>query len=197
MSGHRDAEKRALRGRIRAALAAVPPERRTAAGRACAAHLRRMAEYGRAGTVMLFLSLPDEIDTAPLVAAALADGKQVGVPRVVAGSSRRMDVVGLTAPDAPLRRGALGIREPSDGPLIDPAGLDLVVVPGLAFDNTGGRLGQGGGYYDRFLTGPASGAVRCGLGYAFQLVPTVPQHEHDAQMHFVLTEAGVLQVKRR
>ena len=80
---------------------------------------------------------------------------------------------------------------PEDDPPPDPATIDVVVVPGTAFTAAGDRLGQGGGWYDRFLPRTGSGCAWIGVGFEPQLVETLPVEEHDRQLHLVVTDAGI------
>lgn len=108
-------------------------------------------EWQTADTVLCFVPLPTEPDIFPALERALAEGKRLAVPRVLAEG--RMEWVRLTAPDV-LRPAAFGIREPAEGTVLDPAAFGpdtLALVPCLAADRNGVRLGRGGGYYDRFL----------------------------------------------
>lgn len=141
--------------------------------------------------VLCFASFRDEIDTAPVLQALRRAGRTTLLP-VVAG-------LGLLAvpveDDTPLTAGERGTPEPPpphQAQAIDPAVIDLVVVPGLAFAKSGVRLGYGGGYYDRFLPLLRREAVRLGLGYGAQLVETLPGEPHDVRLDAVLTEAGLV-----
>lgn len=109
------------------------------------------AEWQQAGTILCFVPLPTEPDISPALDRALAEGKVLAVPRVL--GEGRMEWVALDSLDD-LRPAAYGIREPVSGPVLDPAALPpdtLALVPCLAADRQGVRLGRGGGYYDRFL----------------------------------------------
>jgi 5-formyltetrahydrofolate cyclo-ligase len=181
------AEKAGLRARIRALLAAVPAGERTVRSAAACGRIEGWAPFRAARCVMLFLSLPDEIDTSVLVDAAFAAGKRVVVPRVERQARAIVPIairgLGDTAPRT------LGIREPSNGPAVDLGEIDVVVVPGLAFDRRGARLGHGAGYYDRLFAGrDAPPPLRVALGYAFQVVERVPETPADRRVHAVATE---------
>jgi 5-formyltetrahydrofolate cyclo-ligase len=186
--------KQALREQMNVQLAAVGRRRAVAAGRQAAWRATRWPLYRRAGTVMAFLSTHSEIDTEPLIVTALADGKVVAVPRIVPGPERRLEVVRLRGIGDPTEPGPFSIREPVSGELLDPASVELVFVPGLAFDDLGGRLGHGGGYFDRLLAGPARGAARCAMGFELQVVEPLPMQGHDVRMQFILTEARLRRI---
>lgn len=134
-------------------------------------------------------ALPGEIETRGLVRHLLDRGKQVVCPRVV-GGSRDLDHRRIESLDD-LVQSALGLWEPRLGcPEVDVATLDVVLVPGLAFDRRGGRLGMGGGYYDRFLAASRArgSAVTIGLCFANQLVEAVPQGPGDVRLDWVISD---------
>lgn len=127
------------------------PEKLHRMGQRICARLFDRPEWQAAGTVLCFVSLPTEPDISPALDRALAEGKRLAVPRVLAEG--RMEWVELRSLDV-LRPAAYGIREPAEGEVLDPMtfGPDtLALVPCLAADRSGVRLGRGGGYYDRFL----------------------------------------------
>lgn len=140
------------------------------------AQVAAIPEYTGARTVMAYVGVGDEPDTAPLLARLRADGKHVVLPRVVGPI--------IEAAAGELNRiGSFGIPEP-DGPAVDPATIDLVVVPGLAFTADGRRLGQGQGYYDRFL--PLTSAATVGACFAEVLVDDLPTEPHDVRLDRVV-----------
>lgn len=128
-----------------------------------------------------------EIDPTPLLRAASAQGAQLCLPVVeTADSPLRFRA---WAPGDPLAKGAFGVEIPADGPWVEP---DLVIVPLLAFDGSGARLGYGGGFYDRTLAGlRAARTIRAvGLAYAAQQVETIPVEPTDQRLDGVATENG-------
>ena len=138
-----------------------------------------------ARSVLLFAPRIDEPDVWPLVRQALDTGKEVSLPSfdpvMGAYGARR-----LVDPEKGLCPGKFGIHEPANDCLeVELAGLDLVLVPGLAFTVNGGRLGRGAGFYDRLLM--ATGAVRMGVGLDEQIVPWLPMEPHDVKLDWILT----------
>ncbi len=165
-------------------------EQRATAAEAIALH--RLAERGVAGArrVAAYSSMPGEPGTGPLIAALHERRVEVLVP-VVDGEG--LDWV-LHEPDAPTRRSSLGVEEPT-GPRLGADALgsvDVVLVPALAVDHAGRRLGRGAGYYDRALAGVAVPLV--GVVHADELVPQVPAEDHDVAVQMVVTETGVFRV---
>jgi 5-formyltetrahydrofolate cyclo-ligase len=158
---------------------------------AIAAYFCAWPAYREAATVMLYLAMADEPQTAALVEDAWKSGKQVAVPRMGAAYGV-MEAAALDRWDD-LVTGRLGLKmpDPAKSRPIDPTAIDLVVVPGVAFDAAGRRLGMGAGYYDRFLP-QACRACKLGLAWSVQLTDEVPEGEHDVRMDFLLTEKGFL-----
>lgn len=143
----------------------------------------QMARWQSAHTVLLYHALPDEPDLQPLLDAALTEGKRVLLPVVVGDDL----VLKYYEGHASLREGAFHILEPvgEDFPLARYAQVDLALIPGMAFDHQGHRLGRGRGYYDRLL--PRLPRVHTvGICFPFQLLPVVPAEPHDIPVHEVL-----------
>ena len=178
------AEKKALRREMLSRRRAVSPEQRTHAGGIITAQV--LPELKRAGTVMLYASMPEEIDLFPLMEKLISAGKRIALPEITGRGT--MEVRELAAMDA-LIDGAFDIPtpDPARGAQIPPEEIDVVIVPGAAFDADGGRLGLGGGYYDRFLP-RAVNAERLVLAFDFQIVPAVPMAAWDARVDRILTE---------
>jgi 5-formyltetrahydrofolate cyclo-ligase len=143
---------------------------------------RRLVEWPilqKAERVLTYLAFRNELDLSPLM--ALMPHIQWIAPRI---EGPRLTLHPYNA--ARLVRHRFGMLEPAqDLPVIDPATLDIVLVPGVAFDRTGGRLGFGGGYYDRLL--PTTEASRVGVTYTQCLLEAVPCQEHDQHMDWIAT----------
>lgn len=141
-------------------------------------------------TIMVYMALPQEVQTTRIIAQARLWQKRVAVP-VVYGN--RLAAVELPDDPTQLRRGRFGILEPYGTQVaIPPEEIGSIMVPGVAFDYRGGRLGFGKGYYDRFLAQLPATTYRCGLAFGIQIVPCVPQTSHDICMHGIVTEQGVI-----
>ena len=145
-----------------------------------------MNEYKDARRVMCYWALPAEVQTAGLIGQMLRDGKEVYLP--VMGKGRSMTAVRLRTVNA-LHTSRFGVSEPDGNETVEPEKLDLILVPGLAFDKSGGRLGYGAGYYDRFL--PRCRGLIAGLAAQCQMAEQVSVQAHDVPMHRVITERAV------
>ncbi len=182
--------KRELRRRLLAERARLAPDDRAARSRAIAAALASLDAFRGARAVGLYAALGAEVDTAEIAARALAAGKRLAWPRLDAGGLRMR--FAACAPDA-LVAGPLGAREPPpDAPEVPGEDLDLVVVPGVAFDARGRRLGRGRGHYDATLAALPARTARVGIGFDLQLVEEVPEEAHDAALDAVVTERRVV-----
>ncbi len=161
--------------------------------RAIVAALVELPEYRQAETPVLYVDVRDEVRTQPLIAARLAADAPVIVPFCQDDELRlcRIDTL------AELGLGAFGILEPvvslqqSASRRIAPADADLIVVPGVAFDRRGHRLGHGFGYYDRLLARVCDSASLVALAYDCQVFDNVPHDPHDVAVDIVVTETTV------
>lgn len=137
---------------------------------------------------MTYVALSDEVDTRELILKALALRKNVYAPRIFK-KRKEIGIFQIRHPRKDLRKGTYGIQEP--GALSfhqgNPARLDLVIVPGLGFDRRGGRLGRGGGYFDRFLL-KTNRARKIGLAFREQMVRKIPIGSHDIRVDRVITD---------
>jgi 5-formyltetrahydrofolate cyclo-ligase len=177
--------KTALREQIRAQVKSISPAARATASAELCARLREQNVWRAAKSVLLFAPLPDEPNTWPLLAEALAANKIVALPSFVPGTNvytaRR-----IIDPARDLVIGKFGIREGADlSPEIELNQLDLVLVPGVAFDSHGRRLGRGKGFYDRLLAGVRG--TKCGVAFDEQLVDAVPVEPLDIPLNCILT----------
>lgn len=182
-------EKEAVRAAALRRRSALGPECAAAASRTAQANLIGLPEFEAAGTVCCYLAMRGEVETGAVIDACLRAGKRVLVP---AWDPRRCEY-GLARLDASVRvaAGRAGVPEPV-APEWVWAGPDLFVVPGVAFDACGVRLGRGGGHYDRLLSSPcAAAAFRAGLAFQCQIVDRVPAGARDVPMDAVVTEAGI------
>ncbi|MDR3592938.1 MAG: 5-formyltetrahydrofolate cyclo-ligase [Negativicutes bacterium] len=186
-----DAAKQRLRREMLQRRRALSPAAVAAGSDRIAGCLQTWPPYLAATTVMFYLAMPDEPQTDLMINDAIQRGKQVCVPLLTPkyGEMTAARIESL----ADLVTGRLGLRmpDPASARMIEPADIDLVVVPGVAFDAAGNRLGMGAGYYDRFLVENRHGTY-LGLAWSFQLTEKLPSDEHDISMHYLLTEGGFL-----
>lgn len=184
--------KPALRRRLRDVLASISEADRHARSLQACSLLAATPEFEAASVVMLYLSTPMEIDTAPLALKCWQAGKTVCVPRV-SWDQRRMLPVEISSLQTGMTTMNNGIREPEAGAgKPAPVGLiDLVIVPGLGFSEKGHRIGRGMGFYDRFLASPEFAGVSCGLAFQDQVMPEIPILDHDVPLSMLVTERGV------
>lgn len=164
------------------------------AGQALAAHLAALPVAGAATRIACYVSMAYEPDTALILASFAERGIEVIVPVVVPDTA--LDWTIYTA-DAPLRRTALGIAEPTGVRLgaAAIADVDLVIVPALAVDHEGNRLGRGAGYYDRAL--PLASAPTAALLFTGEIVTSLPCDPHDVPVDMAITPGGVFRVLNR
>jgi 5-formyltetrahydrofolate cyclo-ligase len=178
-------QKRSLRAEQRRRLAAMAPEDRVADSEALCGVLSGLPLWQGARSVLAFAARADEPDLAPLLRRATQEGKTVALPRFIPATGLYEAAV-VWDWERDLVGGEFGILEPSPSAAVVPLKqLDLVLVPGLAFDAKGARLGRGKGFYDRLLA-DVSGH-RCGVLFEWQLVGEVPLEPHDRLMNSILT----------
>lgn len=156
-----------------------------------------LQEYRQAKTVMLYCTHGSEVRTESLVDRAIADGKQVVMPKVSDITACRMRVYGIRSRDA-LIPGAYGILEPDEtycSPIAS-SEVDIVFVPGVVFDTDGHRIGHGKGYFDRWMAALPAGRL-VGLAYDFQVLERVPCEEHDIAVGTIVTDKRIIQCDER
>ncbi len=210
--GPQGEERASLRKAMLAKRAALDKANAASASTAAQNILLRQPVWQHAASVILYCAARGEMGTDLLLQRAWAEGKTLCLPRCRPDAPGEMDMVECPGPEA-LQKGAFGIMEPDVGQCASARpGADLFIIPGVAFDARGYRLGFGGGYYDRFLaqaiknagpgTGPALRAapdapdaakprkapVIVGLAYSWQLVPALPREPWDIPVHALCTE---------
>ncbi len=177
---------------IRERVAQLTPDERRAKSERIADLVLGLPEVGAAEVVMTFLSLPDEVDTEPMIAGLHERRKVVAVPH--ADLKEKTLVPVRLCPGAALRSAALEVQEPEVQEPAAVADIDVVIVPGRVFDREGHRLGRGGGFYDHFLGRGDCRALRLAVGYGCQVLEVVPHGPRDVPVDVVVTEDGVLRV---
>lgn len=139
-----------------------------------------------ADCIMLYNSMPDEVDTRQAIEQLYEHGKKILLPVVV--SKTEMEIREYTGPDN-MKIGPYHIPEPIGKTYTAYPEIDVIIVPGVAFDRQGNRMGHGRGYYDRFFS-HIPGTLKIGICFPFQLVPTVPADVFDVKMDYIITGNG-------
>ena len=145
-----------------------------------------VVEFKSAGSILFFFPVKGEPDISPLIQQCLEEGREVLLPAVDGEEliPKRVESLG------DLKKGKFGIPEPMDGELVDPSSIELILVPGLAFDRECFRLGWGKGYYDRLLK--RAGGFSIGVAYSFQVLNRLPRDSWDIPVKAVVTEKELI-----
>ena len=150
--------------------------------------------FRAAQTIMVYLSTPTEVDTAPLALRAWQQGKTVVVPKVSWDARRMVPVEISSLSSDQVQLTTKGFREPIAGNPVPLSFIDMVIVPGLGFTASGHRLGRGMGFYDRFLAQPEFIGFGCGLCFEEQVIPFVPMLDHDVPLCMLATDRGIRRI---
>ncbi len=201
-----DDPRQALRARIRARRDALSSADRAAFDEKILLHISSLSSWKNADSILLYMSMGSEAGTEEIFRAALREKKKVYCPvsfprRVITeenGGQRKeagvMEFFRVQHPEE-LRSGRHGIREPDPNTAVpyryDSSGAALIIVPGIAFDLHGGRIGWGGGYYDRFLALHPD-IPTAAIAYECQLVQAVPMDSHDVRLRAICTERRII-----
>jgi 5-formyltetrahydrofolate cyclo-ligase len=189
-------DKRALRESVTAARDALPAALRARASRSIADRIAALPAWRAARVVLLTLPFRSEWDARLVLQDALAAGKTVAAPRVDA-PARMLRALAIDDLERDVEDGFQGIPEPrADRPPVPLDRIDWVLVPGIAFDATGKRLGYGGGYYDRLLPLLPPAAARVAGAFDVQIVERVPAARHDIGVDCIVTERRMLACAR-
>jgi len=158
-------------------------------------NLSSLPEWKKAKTVLLYLGIKTEFDPTPLVEAALSMEKTVVLPRILKGENR-LEIRQVQSLDQNCIPGVWGLREPNPVtcPEITPLQLDFILVPGVAFDLKGNRMGYGAGFYDRLLSSPDLRAPRVSALFPEQCVDQVPHEPHDQPVDILVLPNQILRV---
>lgn len=187
-------ERKQLRRAILANRDRLTPDERGQRSMAATANLLALDEIRNAKTIFTYVHFRSEVETLPFIRQCLGRGIRICVPRTLP-HDHRLEPILISDPAQDLAPGYCGIPEPRRafiGPPLDPGSIDVVLAPGSVFDPEGGRLGYGGGYYDRFLAEQASQALRVGLAFELQVVDRVPLLDHDQRLHILVTETRII-----
>jgi 5-formyltetrahydrofolate cyclo-ligase len=183
--------KREIRQQIREALAAMDPMTRYARSLAACKHLTCTETFRQAEVVMIYLSMAEEVDTGAIALAGWQAGKTIAAPSI-SWEHHRLTPIEITSLEAGVAPGRHGVPEPpAHGQPVTIEMIDLIIVPGLAFDRHGRRLGRGGGFYDRFLAHPECVATTFGLAFHEQVVDELAGEDHDHPVDQLATDEKV------
>jgi 5-formyltetrahydrofolate cyclo-ligase len=185
--------KRDIRRRVLAARDAIDATQRAADAEAVADRLLALAEVVRARSALAFWSFGSELPMQPLIGALDRRGVTVALPAIVEGDLEAR----VFRPGDPTTATPFGAREPADGRRLDPAELDVIVTPAVAYDRSGRRVGYGGGFYDRFLPRTRADAFRVGVGSAVQLLEEdLPAGAFDRRVDAIVTPDEIVRCSR-
>ena len=167
----------------------IPSEIREKKDEKILSKLLKNLEFMNSEHILIYMGFGSEINTLEYVNVLLDLDKKIYIPHL-GGKENPMEIVQLTNPEIQLESGYMGILELKDEfvEIIDPKILDLIIMPGVAFDKFGNRLGYGGGYYDRFIERTKKNIHLLALCYKEQLVEQVPTEPHDKVMDEIITD---------
>lgn len=191
--------KAALRDEMRRQLSTVSAEQASAMSLSVCRRVIAHEAFLNSDTIMMYLPLPNEVDVSAVALRCFQTGRTVCVPRVD-WERKRMTAIEVRDFETGLQETRNGVREPVSGRPIPLEQIGLVLAPGLAFDSLGSRLGRGGGFYDRFLSGdPSNERLRnqrwftAGVCFDFQVVDRVPTDELDIRLDAVVTDRRLIE----
>ena len=148
--------------------------------------------YKNAKCIMLYKKLGNETDTSRVIGQALSDKKRIVFPVTDEKSGKITPYYADSSTE--FVSGGFSVFEPASSELANPQDIDVIIIPGIAFDKTGARIGFGKGCYDMFL--PKTKAVKIGFCYVFQLVNNIPSDNHDIKMDYIITEKGIIDCQK-
>lgn len=173
-------EKNEIRYKMKSLRVVMPEAARRSAAEEVFQRLEKTAAFLLADRIMMYHSLPDELYTHDFL-KKWSGKKRFYLPRI-----NGVDLEVLPYEESRLELGTFHIEEPTGSDVTDPSEIELVVVPAVAYDRKGKRLGRGKGFYDRFLK--QTNATKVGVGYEFQLLDEIPSEPHDIPMDMVVTQ---------
>lgn len=179
-------EKKAIRASVLNARDAMPPDQRARESMKMSEAIITSTPYQRAATVLAYASFGSEFDTSFLLERMLTDKKNLVMPRVDK-DAQQLKLHRVQHLDA-LIAGQWGIREPQiDAEIMMPNEIDLIIVPGVAFDSAGFRIGYGKGFYDKLLSSVNPASTRLSAAFDCQIIDAVPNEAHDQRVDIIIT----------
>ncbi len=181
-------EKSEIRRKIKALRTMLSEEDKNSAAEEVFEQLEKTAAFLLADKILMYHSLPDELQTIAFL-KKWSSRKKFFLPRV---NGVNLDI--LPYDQTRLELGSFQIEEPTGDDLTDPSEIELIIVPAVAFDRNGNRLGRGKGFYDRLLQ--TTSATKIGVGYDFQLIEEIPAEPHDIPMDMVITQKHYIKISK-
>jgi len=179
--------KKEIRKKVLAVRDGMLPGQRAAKSREIEERLFSLPEIKSARTIMFFASFRSEVETAPMIRRALASGKRIILPKV---KGKKLELFEIKNFDSDVSPGAWGIPEPRELASAELDAIDVIVVPGAAFDEQGNRLGYGAGFYDKLLS--QFKKLTIAVAFDSQIVTAVPAAAHDVPIKKIVTEKRVI-----
>lgn len=147
----------------------------------------------KAKNIFIYIGFGTEVDTKPIIKKALNENKKIYIPKIYK-DDKSMKAIRLNSFDD-LKENSMGILEPiEDNDFINKKDIDLIIVPGVVFDEKGNRIGYGGGYYDRYLSEIQSKNNKLVLAYEFQVLDCIIEEDHDIKMDYILTNEKIRKI---
>lgn len=182
-------EKSEIRRKIKSLRVILPESEKRSAAEEVFSRLENTAAFLLADRIMMYHSLPDELSTHAFL-TKWRNKKKFYLPRV---NGVNLEI--LPYEESRLELGSFHIEEPTGNNVADPSEIELVVVPAVAYDRKGRRLGRGKGFYDRFLS--TTKATKIGVGYEFQLFDELPSEPHDIGMDIIITQKTTIFINKK
>jgi len=180
-------QKQIIRERIITLLRNQEEEKRSAKSLVILNRLLKMQEFQNAVTVLFYYAFLGEVETIEMIKRAQQLGKRIGLPKIIKEKNIMYSTLAEDL-NAGLEDGPYGIKQTKESKVLSFKDIDMIIVPGIAFDKNNNRLGRGGGYYDRFLKDIPANIPTVGLAFDFQIVDNLPTDKHDVPVHHVLTD---------
>ena len=180
-------EKSEIRRKIKALRSMLLETEKLSAAEEVFARLESTPAFMMAEHILMYHSLPDELSTRQFL-SKWRDRKHFYLPRV---NGVNLDI--LPYDETRLELGAFHIEEPTGENTVNPDEIEMIVVPAVAYDRKGNRLGRGKGFYDRLLS--TTKATKVGVGYEFQIFDEIPVEPHDVKMDIVITQSGCIVIR--
>ncbi len=149
-------------------------------------------EFNKARTILFYAAMEGEVQTKGMMEEALSLGKRIALPKVSGKKLLLHEISSLHQ----LEKSGMGIPEPKGSPKISLKEIGIIILPGIAFDRSGNRLGRGEGYYDRLLSQSDPRTPRIALAFGFQVVAKVPAGANDQKIHKIITEGGIIECEK-